>query len=53
MTSMTTKRLSRPAGYQTPWEKARPYVYVLPAMIFLFLFTVYPVVDMIDRKSVV
>ena len=49
MTTMT-KSLSRPAGYKTPWEKARPYVYILPALIFLGLFTVYPVIDMIIRS---
>ena len=49
MTTMT-KRLSRPAGYKTPWEKVRPYVYILPALIFLGLFTVYPVIDMVIRS---
>ena len=49
MTTMT-KRLSRPAGYKTPWEKVRAYVYILPALIFLGLFTVYPVIDMVVRS---
>ena len=47
---MSSKAISRPAGYKTPWEKIRPYVYIAPAMIFLAIFTVYPVVDMIIRS---
>ena len=47
---MRNKMIARPAGYQTPWEKIRPYIYILPAMLFLGLFTVYPVIDMIVRS---
>ena len=37
-------------GKQTPWEKIRPYVFILPAMIFLAIFVVYPVIDLIVRS---
>ncbi len=37
-------------GKQTPWEKLRPYVFILPAMIFLAIFVVYPVIDLIIRS---
>jgi len=47
---MTDKSIARPAGYKTPWEKLRPYIYILPAMFFLALFTVYPVIDMVIRS---
>ena len=47
---MSKKNVPRPAGYRTPWEKIRPYVYILPAMIFLGLFTIYPVIDVIVRS---
>lgn len=29
------------------WEKIRPYAFVLPAMVFLLVFTVYPLINMI------
>ena len=35
---------------QTLWEKLRPYVFILPAMIFLVIFVVYPVIDVIVRS---
>ncbi|MDD6142716.1 MAG: sugar ABC transporter permease [bacterium] len=37
-------------GKQTPWEKIRPYVFILPAMVFLAIFVVYPVIDLIIRS---
>lgn len=47
---MSNRTIARPAGYKTPWEKVRPYVYILPAMVFLAVFTVYPVIDIIVRS---
>lgn len=32
------------------WEKVRPYLFILPAMFFLFTFVVYPVIDLIVRS---
>ena len=36
--------------WQNIWSKVRPYVFILPAMIFLGLFVVYPVIDLIVRS---
>ena len=44
------RRTAYPAGYQTPWEKVRPYVYILPAMLFLGVFVVYPLIDVVIRS---
>lgn len=30
------------------WEKVRPYVFIAPAMLFLMIFTVYPLVNMVQ-----
>jgi sn-glycerol 3-phosphate transport system permease protein len=38
------------SAYQTLWQKLRPYVFILPAMVFLGLFVVYPVIDLIIRS---
>lgn len=35
---------------KTLWEKIRPYVFILPAMVFLAIFVVYPVFDVIVRS---
>lgn len=35
---------------QTLWEKIRPYVFILPALLFLAIFVVYPVIDLIIRS---
>ncbi|MBR4081207.1 MAG: sugar ABC transporter permease [Clostridia bacterium] len=35
---------------KTLWEKIRPYVFILPAMVFLAIFVVYPVIDVIVRS---
>lgn len=37
-------------GNRTFWEKIRPYVYILPAMFFLGVFVVYPVIDVVIRS---
>ena len=47
---MNKKTMMRPAGYQTPWEKIRPYIYIFPAMFFLAVFVIYPLLDVIVRS---
>lgn len=47
---MDNKMIARPAGYKTPWEKIRPYIYVAPAIVFLLIFCIYPVFDVIFRS---
>lgn len=47
---MKKREIACVAGQQTPWEKARPYVYILPAMFFLSVFVVYPLIDVIIRS---
>lgn len=47
---MKKKQIACPAGYQTPWEKVRPYVYILPAMFFLGVFVIYPLIDVVIRS---
>ena len=47
---MKKKQIACPAGYQTPWEKIRPYVYILPAMFFLGVFVIYPLIDVVIRS---
>jgi len=32
------------------WPKIRPYVFILPCMVFLALFVIYPVIDLIIRS---
>lgn len=32
------------------WEKIRPYVFIFPAILFLSLFVVYPVIELIVRS---
>lgn len=47
---MNKKAIACPAGHQTPWEKIRPYIYILPAMFFLGLFVIYPLIDVVVRS---
>lgn len=38
------------SSYQILWKRLRPYVFIFPVMVFLGLFVVYPVIDLIIRS---
>ena len=43
--TMTVRKKSKPTGGYRTWEKLMPYLLILPALIFVLIFKIYPIIS--------